>query len=574
MADIIPAGEGMALAQVPSTSLISPLTDPQGGSALTRLGSFAAQPAVKRMLPWFVGLSAIGATALAFTAVSPSPQRTLYSQLDDNERGSVVAALDGAAIPYTIDNQTGALSVDEGDFYRARMLVAQDGGLATPESGSQMLDTLPMGASRTLEGERLRAARENDLQQTIAEIDGVESVRVHLAQGEKSVFVRDNLAPSASVMVRLKRGRSLNDSQVQAITNIVGASVPGLSPDAVRVVDQHGRLISQKETGPENDRLDMQARMEEKLRAQVSQLLGPMLGDGNFTSEIQVELNMDEVTSARESYDKDGVVRSETQQQSQSTGAAGAAIGVPGVLANTPPPAAQAVPAPPQGTAPQANAQPPVNGESSSTRTFELGREVSVANQRPGGIKRVTVAVALSQAAMKGAKPQDLKDIESLVGAAVGANPQRGDQVKVVMRNFESIAEVPTPFYEEPWFAMVVRYSAAVLAVLLVLLLGVRPLVKAVRGDKPKGKKGKKGEASEGEEAFEEDGEAPAASRRPSLSSPNGVEVEISRAELLTRQVGLAQQLVSERPDSALQALRQMLNQPEPEAEPNAEKAA
>ena len=121
---------------------------------------------------------------------------------------------------------------------------------------------------------------------------------------------------------------------------------------------------------------------------------------------------------------------------------------------------------------------------------------------------------------------------------------------------------------------MVVRYSAAVLAVLLVLLLGVRPLVKAVRGDKPKGKKGKKGEASEGEEAFEEDGEAPAASRRPSLSSPNGVEVEISRAELLTRQVGLAQQLVSERPDSALQALRQMLNQPEPEAEPNAEKAA
>lgn len=574
MADIIPAGEGMALAQVPSTSLISPLTDPQGGSALTRLGSFAAQPAVKRMLPWFVGLSAIGATALAFTAVSPSPQRTLYSQLDDNERGSVVAALDGAAIPYTIDNQTGALSVDEGDFYRARMLVAQDGGLATPESGSQMLDTLPMGASRTLEGERLRAARENDLQQTIAEIDGVESVRVHLAQGEKSVFVRDNLAPSASVMVRLKRGRSLNDSQVQAITNIVGASVPGLSPDAVRVVDQHGRLISQKETGPENDRLDMQARMEEKLRAQVSQLLGPMLGDGNFTSEIQVELNMDEVTSARESYDKDGVVRSESQQQSQSTGAAGAAIGVPGVLANTPPPAAQAVPAPPQGTAPQANAQPPVNGESSSTRTFELGREVSVANQRPGGIKRVTVAVALSQAAMKGAKPQDLKDIESLVGAAVGANPQRGDQVKVVMRNFESIAEVPTPFYEEPWFAMVVRYSAAVLAVLLVLLLGVRPLVKAVRGDKPKSKKGKKGEASEGEETFEEDGEAPAASRRPSLSSPNGVEVEISRAELLTRQVGLAQQLVSERPDSALQALRQMLNQPEPEAEPNAEKAA
>ncbi|MDE8651135.1 flagellar basal-body MS-ring/collar protein FliF [Novosphingobium album (ex Liu et al. 2023)] len=568
MADLVPAGEGMALAPAPSTSLIAPFTDPRGGSVLTRLGSFAAQPAIKRMVPWFLGVSAIGAAALAFTTISPSPQRTLYSQLDDNERANVVGALDQAAIPYTIDNDTGALTVDEGDFYRARMLVAQDGALATPESGDKMLDSLPMGASRTLEGERLRSAREHDMEQTIQEIDGVESVRVHIAEGEKSVFVRDNAPPTASVMVRLARGRSLSDSQVQAITNLVAGSVPGLSLDAVRVIDQHGRLLSEK-ASPEDDRLDMQARMEEKLRAQVSQLLTPMLGDGNFTTEIQVELDMDEVTSARESYDKDGVVRSETQQQSQSTAAAPAA-GVPGVLANTPPPATQATAAPPQGTQPPTGQQAPSNGESSSTRTYELGREVSVANQRPGGIKRVTVAVALSQNAMKGAKPQDIRDIEALVGAAVGANPQRGDQVKVVMRSFEPIVDVPTPFYETAWFAMVVRYGAAVLAVLLVLLLGVRPLVKAVRGDKPKRLKRAKGDGEDVAEVAETASEGtPAIAGSPgprAVSLEGGVDVEISRSDLLSRQVGLAQQLVSQRPDSALQALRQMLNQPEGEA--------
>ena len=245
----------------------------------------------------------------------------------------------------------------EGDYYRARMLAAADGAVAAPESGAALLDKLPMGASRTMEGERLRAARERDLMLTIAEIDGVEAVRVHLAESAKSVFVRENAPPSASVMVRLASGRQLGDSQVNAIINLVSASVPGLTPDAVRVIDQHGRLL----TGPQSkdgDRLELQARLEEKLRNQVAQLLTPMLGEANFSSEIQVELDMDQVTTARENYDKDGVVRSETQQQSSTSGP-GQAGGVPGVLSNTPPPAATASPGPPQGTAPRPQLHPP-----------------------------------------------------------------------------------------------------------------------------------------------------------------------------------------------------------------------
>ncbi len=571
MADLVPAAASPGGAGISGTSILTPLTDPAGGSVLTRINAFKAQPAVKKMLPWFLGVAALGGAALTWSAVAPSAQRTLYSSLSDGERASVVAALDTANIGYHIDNSTGALTVDEGDFYKARMLVASDGGLATPETGDQMLDKLPMGASRNLEGERLRSARERDLQLSIMEIDGVDSVRVHLAEGEKSVFVRDNVAPTASVMVRLKSGRQLSEGQVTAIVNLVAGSVPGLSPDSVRVVDQHGSLLSSKASA-EDDRLDMQARMEDKLRAQVSQILRPMLGDGNFTSEIQVELNMDDVTSARESYDKDGVVRSETQEQSQQTGAGGAAVGIPGVLSNTPPPATQAQNGPPQGTqAPAAapGATPPGNGESSSTRTYELGREVSVSNQRPGGIKRVTVAVALSKDALKGAKAKDIADIEALVGAAVGANPQRGDQVKVVMRSFEPTDVTPPAFYETPWFATIVRYGAAVIAVLLVMLLGVRPLIAAMRGDK----KGKKGEAADGE------AEAETASQRTIAalaSTPtrdeNGVDVDISRAELLARQVELAQRLVTEKHGSSVQALRQMLNSPPPAA-PQAEAA-
>jgi flagellar M-ring protein FliF len=522
----------------PTQSSATPLVL-SGVSPLERVRSFTNQPVIKRALPWFLGLAAIGGTGLAYTTLAPPPQRMLYSELGDAERASVVTSLDKAGIAYSINADTGALTVAEDDLYKARMLVASDGALAVPDPASS-LDSLPLGASRTLEGERMRGARQGELEMTIKQIDGVESVRVHLAEASKSVFVRDNAPPTASVMVRMAKGRKLGDGQVSAIVNLVAGSVPGLSPDAVRVVDQHGRLLSDPRAQG-SDRLELQARLEDKLRAQLEQLLTPMLGAGNFTSEIQVELDMDEVTSAREAYDKAGVVRSETSQQSQAAGSQpGQAAGVPGALSNTPPPAAQATSGPPQSSAVQAApSAPQTSGESSATRTYELGREVSVANSQPGKIKRVSVAVAISQDAMKKAKPGDLDQIKALVSAAAGIDPARGDQVQVLTRPFEPVSEEVTPFFEAPWFALLVRSLAALLAVLLVLLLGVRPLVRALKREP-----GQIGEGSPGADL-----------NSPAPQSP-------ADAALLGRQVSLAQRIVEEKPDDALLALRQMLGNP------------
>ncbi len=548
------------------------LTDPAGGSFGSRVKTFLAQPPVRRTLPWFAGVSAAGLTAVLWMAMAPAPQRMLYSQLSDSERAEVVASLDKAAIPYAIDNATGAVSVGEDDLYRARMAAASDGAIATPETGMQMLDKLPMGASRGLEGQRLQAARERELELTVLEIDGVEGVRVHLAEPEKSVFVRDAMAPTASVMVKLKRGRQLSESQVRAITNLVAGSVPGLSIDAVRVADQHGRLLSEVD-GADGDRLELQQRMEVKLRDQVSQLLTPMLGEGNFSSEIQIDLDMDQVTSARESYDKQGVVRSETQSASQQANAA-TAQGVPGVTANTPPPATTAQPGAPAGTPAATPGAPGSNGESSSTKTYELGREVAVSNQTPGRIKRLSVAVALSAEMMAKAKPQDIEAIKQLVSAAVGADPARGDQVAVQVRAFKPAEAVPTPFWETPWFATILRNAVALIAVLLVLLLGVRPLIKALKrepaaAEAKSSKKRRKGAAADNEDETEteEEPEAITADEMAEALQPaQNAETGVVDAEALARQVSLAQRLVVEKPDNALVALKQMLNTPEEEA--------
>ncbi len=598
MADLVPAGTGagppatIPPAAMARPSLLTPLTDPAGGSLPARMGSFLRQPPLRRVLPWFGGITAAGMTGLLWLAMAPAPQRMLYSDLSDAERAQVATALEKASIPYQIDNTTGAVTVGENDLYRARMVAASDGAIAAPESGTQMIDKLPMGASRTIEGQRLQAARERELELTIMEIDGVEAVRVHLAQPEKSVFVRDTAAPSASVMVRLAKGRQLAASQVAAVVNLVAGSVPGLSIDAVKVIDQHGRLLSSDKPG-DADRLELQGRMEDKLREQVSQLLTPMLGEGNFSSEVQVDLDMDQVTSARESYDKQGAVRTETQSASQSSG--NGAQGVPGVLSNTPPAPTTAAVGAPQGTPSPtpSGTPPPTNGESASSKTYELGREVAVTNNNPGKIRRLTVAVALSADVLAKAKPQEIDQIKQLVSAAVGADPARGDQVAVAVRPFSPADVSPPKFYETPWFAMAVRNGVALLAVLLTLLLGVRPLIRALRRDGAapagkKAKKGKKGKAAAADDEDDEDengdeetaqegadsaeGEIPRPTRSIGPSPTTGVikpmlapaqdESGAIDTELLSRQVGLAQRLVQEKPDSAVAVLRQMLKEP------------
>jgi flagellar M-ring protein FliF len=242
------------------------------------------------------------------------------------------------------------------------------------------------------------------------------------------------------------------------------------------------------------------------------------------------------------------------------------------VLSNTPPPPTTAQPGAPGG-APVAGPTPtpPATGESSSARTYELGREVAVTNQTPGKIKRLSVAVALSSAIMAKAKPAEVDQIKQLVAAAVGADISRGDQVAVVVRNFRPEAVTPPAFWETPWFAMIVRNAVALLAVLLTLLLGVRPLIKALKRDPASNDQaaaaslGEDGEALEpGEDATEN----PARRRRRKIQriepiiDPETGEID---PDALSRQVGLAQRIVVEQPDSAINALRQLLNEPNAE---------
>ncbi|WP_374944160.1 flagellar basal-body MS-ring/collar protein FliF [Sphingomonas sp.] len=457
---------------------------------LMQLKGVMAQPAVRRSAPMALMIGLIAAAALAWMSLSTPTQKTLFAGLADADKQAVTAALDQASIPSRIDNGTGALTVGEEDYAKAKMLLAGQNLPKQAPGGYAILDQVPMGVSRAVEGERLRQARETELARSIEEIDAVAEARVHLATPEASVFVRDSAAPSASVIVKLNAGRSLSDSQVQSIVNLTASSVPGMKPDGVTIVDQSGGLLTKpggRGGDGSDERIEFQRRLEDKYRTQLVQLLTPLVGQGNFTAEVQADVDLSEVQATRESYDKAGVLRAETGNWTGDLKTAATPGGIPGALSNTPPPAStlqqpQAATGNPGTPAAGAAAPDPAKQSDTFQRAYDLGREVSVTRGAPGGVKRLSVAVLLRDPDKGRRSQNEIQQISDLVKSAVGFDQGRNDNVTVISRKFAGADAIPdtAKWYDNAWLPVLARNATAILIALLVLFLGVRPLAKAL----------------------------------------------------------------------------------------------
>jgi flagellar M-ring protein FliF len=457
-----------------------------GRNPMGALRGLWAQPAVRKSAPMIGILGLMASAALAWTMVATPPQKMLFSGLNDADKAAAVEALAQANINSALDNQTGTLTVAEDDYYKARMtLAAQNLPKATP-GGYAILDQLPMGVSRAVEGERLRQARETELARSIQEIEGVTEARVHLAVPENTVFVRDHAAPSASVIVRLAAGRTLPENQVRSIINLVASSVPGMKPDTVTIVDGAGSLLTKPGGaggfGASDERIDFQRRVESKYREQLMQLLTPLVGAGNFSAEVSAEVDLSETQATREAYGKEGALRAEQGNWTGNQQGPQAAEGIPGTLSNTPPPAAEiktgAAAAPQPGTAPKiADA---LKQSDQFSRAFELDKEISVTRAVPGGLKRISVAVVLREAeGGKPRSPQEIAQLEGLVRAAVGFDAARNDQVTVISRKFAGATEEEgAPWYEAGWFPVLARNLTALIIALLVIFVGLKPMLR------------------------------------------------------------------------------------------------
>ncbi|WP_038054580.1 flagellar basal-body MS-ring/collar protein FliF [Thioalkalivibrio sp. ALJ1] len=500
---------------------------------------FNGMPAGRQLaLMGMVAGAIVVIVALLYWALRPT-YVPLFPRMDAEDAAEVVQVLTQAGIQYQVDTTTGQVKVPQGDVANARLQLAGEGLPRSGDMGFELLqEDTGIGTSRMIEGARHHRAMEGELARTVASLDAVDRARVHIAEGEQSVFVRDRRPASASVVVHLRGNRSLSESQVGAIVHLVASSTSDLDPDRVTVVDQRGTLLTEDGAaagmGGSGDRLGFTRDVESRYTDRVRDLLVPIVGRDKVRVQVNADIDFSSVERTEELYDPETIaLRSEQSREEERTGADGGAGGVPGALTNQPPDGGVIGAEGEEGVAQPA----PLPGSRSTnvTRNYEVDRRINHIREMPGGVQRVSTAVVVDfrqevnedgETVQVPRDAEELERIEALVREAVGFNAARGDTINVVTAPFEAVdEELPAEeiaFWEQPWFLEVVKIVAALLLALLILLTVVRPAMKQLMKRPPPRREEQEALTDESGEAGMGLGQGSEGSAVAALTGPKG----------------------------------------------------
>ena len=478
--------------------------------AMQELRSFYMQPAVQRAFP-VIAAALLVVLGLILYLVLQTPQRTtLFASLPEAEKAAVLDVLRNNGTDVRVDPVTGDLTVPTGDFYTSRMSLAAQGLPQSMPDGYSVLTDMPMGTSRSVESMRLKQSQEVELARSINEIDVVQASRVHLAIPERSAFARNAQNPTASVFVQVAPGRSLSDQQVMAIVNLVSSSVANLPKTSVTVVNQNGQLLSDTVNDPATDLADRQLeyrlRLEDIYRMRVEALLTPIVGPGNVSAQVSLDIDFTRTERTEDMVvpDRSALLSEQEALEEEITESA---QGVPGAVGNTPPPRAeleQQTDATDGQDLDAAGAEVSGNEQSrlrssNNLRNYEVSRTVMSEASPMTRINGVHVAVLLRElqpvvaaedgepqaAPAVGLDPSRIEEVKSLVSRTVGIDENRGDTLIVSSLPFISPEAVISAlsgdtemvWYEDPWVQEMVRNALMVLVLAVVTLGLIKPLL-------------------------------------------------------------------------------------------------
>lgn len=496
------------------------------GSSFRQANNFYRQPSIQRALPSIAAAIVAIIGIIIFTSLQTPERTTLFASLSESEKSRVFDALKNSGMDIQIDPATGELTVPVNDYHTAKLNLAAQGIPMQAADGYGSLDNMPMGTSRSLENLKIKQSLEYELARSIGEIDTVSNARVHLAIPERSAFARNAQEPSASVFVELGVGRSLNSQQVEAIVNLVSSSVPNLGKNKVSIVDQSGRLLSNSIEDPASTASELQfqyrMRIENIYRSRVERLLTPIVGPGNVSSQVNIEIDFTslEVTEDRVLPNDTVLLSQQTSRDEEVMGKSG---GIPGAISNQPPNASTfetvdqgaatadvnrngTVTAPPEeankdktvGTyAPGNSSAPSLKSQetsetklrsSSEVQNFEVSRQISTKKMPSATIQKITVAVLLREQTTVDANGEvqtvkisqgEKTEIQDLVASALGLTPERGDKVIITTRPFVTkiIDGIETKWYQEAWLKDLANRSLMLLIITVVSLAVIRPLL-------------------------------------------------------------------------------------------------
>lgn len=489
----------------PNDSLAPAATPPSGMQQL--LARLRSNPMLLFMVAGVASLLIVA--ALLLWAQAPE-YRVIYSNLSEADGGRIISELDQRAIPYRLEGGGQTLLVPAEQVHVLRLQLAEQGLPQGGNVGFELLDNQAFGVSQFAEQVNFQRGLEGELARSIESLGPVARARVHLAMGRQSVFVREREPASASVVLTLHSGRNLGESQVNGIVHMVSSSVPGLSADAVTVVDQGGRLLSLPQTASrdlDGTQLTYIEEVERSYQRRIENILVPIFGKENVRAQVvaQIDFSTREQTAERFGPNQppnEAAVRSQ-QISVNYLGGEQPAQGVPGALTNTPP----NLPAPAEGQgettdeataiAPEVQAagipapSTPPSLKRDQLINYEVDRSIEHVQHQRGNIQRLTAAVVINYRERLGEEGETLREpldeaelerINRLVRQAMGFSTTRGDALEIINSPFaERDGAIETvEWWQTPEFFQLAsslsRYLLVAFVALLLWLMVLRPI--------------------------------------------------------------------------------------------------
>ena len=445
---------------------------------------------VLRQITLIVALAICLAIAIFVIIWARQPDMRPLGKMQTQELIETLDFLDAQKIDYELDGNV--VSVDETEYQNIKLLMTREGLDQGPTSGSDIImQDMGFGVSQRLERERLKHGREQQLARTIEELNNVTRAKVLLAIPKENVFARREKKPSATVVLTLKRGRSLDSEEVDSVVDMIASAVQGLEPSRVTVTDQNGRLLnsgSQTSLAARSRKeYDLERKREQEYLEKIDSILIPVVGLGNYTAQVDLSMDFSAVEETQKRYNPDlPAVRSETTFEENNIG--GLAVGIPGALTNQPPVNSTIPEDAMAGGA--GTATSPSRTHKEATRNYELDTTISHKRQQTGVIRRISVSVAVDylptvgengETTMTPRSVEALSNIRRLLQGGVGFDMQRGDALEVVTVPFvreDSALDFELPLWEQDWFMKMMRLVLGALVIIVLILAVVKPMLK------------------------------------------------------------------------------------------------
>jgi len=445
-------------------------------------GQIKAMPPKNKVMLLVVLLLVITSIILLFAWLQKADYQILYSNLSEEDAGLIIQKLKEQKIPYT--TTAGGIMAPSDKVHELRLQLASQGLPQGGGVGFELFDKTNFAMTDFVQKLNYRRALQGELARTIRSLLEVDQCRVHLAVPEKSLFTREEERPKASVLVKLKPGRRLSQSQVQGIVHLVSSSVEGLNPKDVALVDNRGEMltsVSGETLGMTNDQLEYERNYEKDMENRILGILEPVVGKAGVRAKVTATLDFTKVERTEERFDPDSqVTRSEQKNVEKSM--SGTTGGVPGVSSNLP-----------GKTAAQTASRQGQTEKKNEIINYEISKTTSRVIYPQGTVKKVSAAVLVdgTYTAQQGTKEkkytprteEEIKQFEEMVKKAVGFAADRGDEIRVVNMPFEATPqeELPEPKKEiMPVVLTAAKYIVPLLAVLLLFIFVIKPLIRSL----------------------------------------------------------------------------------------------